>query len=135
MQPAPQKQMTPRAWALLSLLAVIWGGSFVSNRAALSELPVLWVVAIRVSAAALVLWAYVLARGGRVPARIAQFLIMGALSCALPFSLIVWGQQHIESGLASILNAATAIFGVFAGALAFEDERLSARKFTGALIG
>ena len=41
-----------------------------------------------------------------------SYLVMGVLNNALPFSLIFWGQTHIESGLAAILNSKTAIFGV-----------------------
>jgi drug/metabolite transporter (DMT)-like permease len=60
---------------------------------------------------------------------------MGLLNNALPFSLITWGQLVIPSGLAAIVNASTAIFGVVIAALAFGDERLTARRLTGALLG
>jgi drug/metabolite transporter (DMT)-like permease len=57
------------------------------------------------------------------------------LNNVVPFGLMAWGQLHIESGLTSILNAATAIFGVIAAALFFADERITARKVWGVLIG
>ena len=63
----PQKSITPRAWAELFLLAAIWGGSFISNRIALNEVPVLTTVTFRVVGAALLLWAYVAARGLPLP--------------------------------------------------------------------
>ena len=49
----------------------------------------------------------------------------------MPFTLIVWGQQRIDSGLASILNASTAVFAALFASLAFADERLTAAKAVG----
>jgi drug/metabolite transporter (DMT)-like permease len=86
----------------------------------------------------LILWAYVLIR--RLPLPIDRrvwgaFLVMGLLNNAIPFSLMAWGQLHIETGLTSILNAATAIFGVSAAALFLADERMTGRKAMGVGIG
>ena len=134
----PQKTIPPRAWAELLLLATIWGGSFISNRLALNEVPVLTTVAFRVTGACLLLWVYVRLRGLDIPRspRIwAAFLVMGLLNNALPFTLITWGQLTIPSGLAAIVNASTAIFGVLTAALLFRDERLTARRLTGVLLG
>jgi drug/metabolite transporter (DMT)-like permease len=60
---------------------------------------------------------------------------MGLLNNAIPFSLIVWGQQHIASGVASILNAATPLFTVLLAHVLTDDERLNAGKLAGVLIG
>lgn len=133
-----QARLTPLTWGLLVLLALIWGGSFPANRAALAEVPVLTVVAIRVGGAAVLMWACVLLRGLPVPRGwrwVAVFLGLGLMNNALPFTLIVWGQSQIDSGLAGILNAATAIFGILVGALAFADERLTRAKATGVALG
>ena len=127
-----------RAWGELLLLSLLWGGSFLAISFALREVDVFTVVAIRVAGAALVLWAYVLLRGlalPRAPQIWVAFLVMGLLNNIIPFSLIVWGQQNIPSGLASILNASTAVFGVIVAAACFADERLSARKVIGVTLG
>jgi len=134
----PQKTIPPRAWAELLLLATIWGGSFISNRLALNEVPVLTTVAFRVTGACLLLWIFVRFRRLDIPRspRIwAAFLVMGLLNNALPFTLITWGQLTIPSGLAAIVNASTAIFGVLTAALLFRDERLTTRRLTGVLLG
>lgn len=134
----PQKTIPPRAWAELLLLATIWGGSFISNRLALNEVPVLTTVAFRVTGACILLWAYVRLRRlpiPRSPRVWLAFLAMGLLNNALPFTLITWGQLTIPSGLAAIVNASTAIFGVLAAALLFRDERLTAPRLTGVLLG
>ena len=127
-----------RAWLLMGLLALIWGGSFLSNKAALAELGVLTTVAFRVGLAGVALWVYVAARGLPVPKGrkwIKTCLIMGVSNNVVPFSLILWAQTHIPSGLAGILNAATTIFGVGLAAMAFPDERLTGRKAFGIALG
>jgi drug/metabolite transporter (DMT)-like permease len=135
---APQQSLSPRAMLELTLLALIWGGSFLAIRVALDEVTVFHSVAWRVAPAALVLWAWVLIRRlpvPRAPRIWAAFLVMGFLNNVVPFTLMAWAQLHIETGLTSILNATTAIFGTLLAALVFADERLTARKVIGVTLG
>ena len=133
-----QKTISGSAWIALVLLGSIWGASFVSIRIALNEIGPLTSVAHRTFWAMLVLWGVVFALRIKIPRDPAvwrAFLIMGLLNNVIPFSLMAWGQLHIESGLTSILNAATAIFGVLVAALCFSDERLTLRKAFGVGLG
>lgn len=133
-----QKSLTPRASAELLLLGLIWGGSFLAIRTALDEIGFLTSVAWRVAPAALALWLWARLRGIAAPrgAKVwAALFVMGMLNNVIPFSLMAWAQLHIETGLTSILNATTAIFGVLLAALAFRDERLSARRAAGVALG
>jgi drug/metabolite transporter (DMT)-like permease len=134
----PDTPLSPLVWAELLLLGLIWGGVFLATRIALDEIGVFQAVAHRVFWAALVLWGYVLVRRlplPRDPKIWGALLVMGLLNNALPFSLMAWGQLHIESGLTSIFNAATAIFTVLVAALVLADERLSGRKSAGIALG
>ena len=122
----------------MAVLALIWGGSFLSIRVALEEVGVLTTVAFRVSLAAVALWAYILIRRLPVPRGlgwIGACLFLGFFNNIVPFCLIVWGQTHIPSGLAGILNASNVIFSVGLAALIFRDERLTARKSLGVALG
>lgn len=133
-----QKTIGLTAWGGMALLSLIWGASFLANRVALEEAGVATTVAIRVGGAALVLWGVVLWRGLPVPRALriwAAFLLMGLVNNVIPFTLIVWGQTAIESGLAAILNASTAVLGVVVASLAFADERLTVQKAVGVLLG
>lgn len=133
-----QKTLSSRAWGELILLSLIWGASFLSIRVALDEVPFVTTVAHRVFWAALVLWIYVALRGLAIPreARVwAAFFVMGLLNNIIPFSLMAWGQLYIETGLTSILNAASAIFGVLVAAMVFADERLTSKKVIGVTLG
>lgn len=133
-----QRTIPARAWAELFLLALIWGGSFLSIRLALNEVPFVTSVAHRVFWAAVILWIYVWARGLAVPRDVRTWtalIVMGLLNNVIPFSLMAWGQLHIPTGLTSVFNAGTAIFGVVVAALILSDERLTARKVVGSLVG
>ncbi|MGJ8583260.1 MAG: DMT family transporter [Marinosulfonomonas sp.] len=133
-----QKKLTLRSWAELLLLAGVWGGSFLAFGLAVQEIPTFTIVAFRVTGGAMVLWAYVAWRGLVMPWSPKAwlcFLGMGLLNNVIPFSLIAWGQLLVPSGLASIFNASTAIFGVLLAALFFADEKLTARKMCGVVIG
>ncbi|MFG6500291.1 DMT family transporter [Sulfitobacter sp. 1A13191] len=133
-----QKTIPPRAWIEMGFLALLWGASFVAVRVALDEIGPLTSVAHRVFWAMLVLWAAVATMRlplPRDPRIWAAFLLMGLLNNVIPFSLMAWGQLHIPSGLTSILNAATAIFGVLAAAIFLADERITPRKAIGVCLG
>ncbi len=133
-----QQSLSPRAWAELLLLGLIWGGSFLAIRVALDEVPVLTTVFHRVFWAMLALWVAIAAMRLPVPRdpRIwVAFLVMGLLNNVISFGLMAWGQLHIETGLTSILNAATAVFGVIVASLVFADERLTPRRALGVSLG
>ena len=133
-----QKDISTRAWIELLLLGAIWGASFFSIRIALNEVPFVTSVLHRTGWAMLVLWGVVwlmrlpLPRDPRIWG---AFLVMGLLNNVIPFGLMAWAQLHVETGLTSILNAATAIFGVIVAALVFADERITPRKAIGVCLG
>ncbi|QXT38397.1 DMT family transporter [Gymnodinialimonas ceratoperidinii] len=132
-----QTSLSTRAWAEMGLLALIWGASFLSIKLGLEELPFLTLVVHRVLWACVILWGYVLLRRQSVPRDLRiwrAFLVMGLLNNAIPFALMAWGQQFIETGLTSIFNAGTAIFGVLVAAIFFADERLTLRKIAGVSV-
>lgn len=138
MTPAVNRSMSAPEWTMLLGLSLLWGGSFFFNGVALSGLPPLTLVVLRVGLAALILNLVLRVAGLRLPRDRkvwAAFLGMGLLNNALPFCLIVWGQTHIASGLASILNATTPLFTVLLAHRLTADERMTSSRFAGVLIG
>lgn len=130
--------MTARVWAMLVALSLLWGGSFLFVGIAVAALPPFTIVLCRVGLAAAALWIFLAIIGRpmpRAPRVWAAFLGMGFLNNAVPFSLIVWGQTEIASGLAAILNATTPIFGVVVAHLLTSDERLTGAKLAGVILG
>jgi len=132
-----QRTIPLGTWAELLLLGLIWGGSFLAIKLALTEVPFLTSVAHRVFWSAVILWVYVAVRQLPLPEGRdwAILFVMGLLNNVIPFSLMAWGQLYIPTGLTSVFNAGTAIFGVVVAAALLADERLTWRKATGSLIG
>lgn len=132
------QRMGAAEWGMLIALAAVWGGSFFFNEVAVRELPPFTVVVARVALAALVLLTVLHLRGQRLPKSrpvLTAFLGMGLLNNAIPFSLFVWGQQEIASGLAAILNATTPMFTVLVAHATTTDERLTPRRAAAVAIG
>lgn len=129
--------MTNRLWGLLIMLACFWAGSFLAYEFGLRTLPVSSLVMYRIGGAALFLWVLAIILKWEIPRGKVwlDFLVLGFLNNALPFFLIAWGQQFIESGLASILNGATALFGAILAPMFFADERLTINKLLGVIVG
>lgn len=127
------KSITQRGWIMIFLLALCWGGSFPAAKFVLATLDPFTIVMYRVGGAAALLWLWALVAGWPRPEwRMAgHYFVLGLIAVVIPFSLITWGQTHIESGLAAILNASTAVFTAILATIAFADERLTARKATG----
>ncbi|MCT4370881.1 DMT family transporter [Yangia mangrovi] len=138
MDTASSLRIDRRSALLLLTLATLWGSTFLFAEIALTELSPMQVTLHRVVIAAFALWLVLRLRGVKVPRspRLwGAYLVMGALNNALPFTLIFWGQTHIESGLAAILNASTGVLGAVVAGLLLRDERLSWRKLAGAGLG
>jgi len=130
--------MTPLEWAMLIALSLLWGGSFFFTGVAVLELPPFTIVALRVGIAAIVLSRVRSAMGLRMPTRLREwwwFAALALINNALPFTLIVWGQTQIASGLASILNATTPLFTVLIAHALTDDEKLSGNRLAGVLVG
>ncbi|WED23555.1 DMT family transporter [Vibrio sp. JC009] len=138
MTPTINHSMSLKVWAMLVLLSMLWGGSFFFVGVAVNDLPPLTIVTLRVAIAALTLWGIAIVTGLRPPQSLTvwvSFLGMGLLNNVIPFTLIVWGQTQIASGLASVLNAATPIFAVVVAGMMLPDERPTPLKLIGVVLG
>lgn len=130
--------MTSYEWLLLTILSIVWGGSFFFVGVAVEALPPLTIVALRVSLATFALMGVVYFTGLKMPTnpRIwVAFIFMGVVNNVIPFTLIVWGQTYIASGLASILNATTPMFTIVAAHFLTKDEKITNNKIIGVIIG
>ncbi|WP_373503308.1 DMT family transporter [Aestuariivirga sp.] len=131
------KHISLADWGLMVMLSVIWAGSFLFVGIAVKELSPLVIVLARVVLAAAGLVVLLVVTGTKLPRDRASWITIGGLSVLnniLPFILIVTGQTMIASGLASVINATTPLFGVAFIAMA-GLEPLVARKVGGLLIG
>jgi len=125
-------------WVLLLALVAMWGSSFMFNKRGLETVTPLTLVAARLAIGALVLLIVVHERGMRLP-RIgpvwAAYTVMGFVGNALPFFLITWGQQAIDSALAGILIAAMPLATLLLAHFIIAGEHLTQRRAAGFLVG
>lgn len=132
------RRMGSAEWGFLLALTAAWSGIFLLNRFALESLPPLTAVFLRLGFAAPLLIAMVYLQGDRLPRSLsawAAFALMGLLNNALPFTVFLWAQQSIASGLAAIVNATTPFFTVLLAHLLTSDEKVSQGKLAGVLLG
>jgi drug/metabolite transporter (DMT)-like permease len=130
--------MNKSDWGTLIVLALIWGAAFLFIGVAVRHVPPLTYVWLRLAIAAAAMWAFLRWKGASLDlprSAWGSILLLALLNNALPFSLFGWGQTHIASGLAAILNATTPIWGVVVAHLFTGDERMTPRKLVGVLLG
>jgi drug/metabolite transporter (DMT)-like permease len=126
----------PRDAAALLALGALWGGSFLFIRVAVPYLGPLLLMELRVGIASLALAVFAAAVGRRpkLQARWRQFLLIGTLNAAIPFTLIAAAEVHLTASLAAILNSTTVMFAAVAAAVWSRDP-LTARKVAGIVLG
>jgi drug/metabolite transporter (DMT)-like permease len=136
--PVIRSQMNRSDWLILGVLALIWGGAFFFIGVVVRHVPPLTYVWLRLTIAAAGMWLFLRLKGQslELPRQVwASIIVLAVLNNALPFALFGWSQTHIASGLASILNATTPIWGVVVAHFLTHDERMSPRKIAGVLLG
>lgn len=135
---AAAPRMAAQDWAALGFLSMLWGGSFFFIENAVAEIPPLTLVFLRVALAAACLQIVCRLAGlARPEGRrwVGFFLLLGLVNNVLPFALLFWAQTRINASLASILNASTPIFAALLTPWLIGDERLTAARLGGVLVG
>ena len=130
--------MPPLELGLVLLLGLLWGSPYALTKISLETIPPITLVAARVSLAATALWLIAFSRGYRAPKerRVVRLLfVQGVITCVVPYTLIAFGQQTVESGLAAILNSTTPLFVCIIGVLWTHHEPVTSSKVFGAAVG
>ncbi|MBV2358266.1 DMT family transporter [Thalassococcus sp. CAU 1522] len=137
MQSAPD--ITPRSWAMVATLGLVWGATFLFIELALEGITPFWLAAGRIvfaTALTLVVWRMA---GGRLYLSDARdrrgLLVVGVLSTALPFMLLSWGQQFVTSAFAGVSMASVALMVLPLAHFLVPGERMTVRRTLGFLIG
>lgn len=125
-------------WILLASLGLIWGSAFLFIKVAVAAFDPFTYVWLRLSFAAVALVAILRLSGRRLAVPLGVWAAIGLLALlnnVVPFLLFGWGQRHIASGLAAILQATTPIFGVLAAHFLTADEKITPARLAGVVIG
>lgn len=130
-----------RYWPMLILLGALWGASYLFIKVAVEDIPPAPMMAVRALLAAAVLLSYLVWRLGRGRA-LAELreawrhcAVLGVFNAAVPFWLVAWGEQHIDSGLAAVVQASVPIFNALILLRVIPHERLSGTRAAGLAIG
>lgn len=123
---------------LLALLALLWGSSYLFIKLAVAEIPPVTLIALRVLGAAIFLMIVMGMRAEKLPRdrRTWRMLLLQAILNSIgAWTILAWGQQFVDSGLASVLNSTSPIFVFLITSLVTRHETLGGRKLVGAVLG
>lgn len=130
---------TPEHWILLGILTVLWGSAYAFIKHAVVFLPPAALILVRIAGAAVILTAWAIMRGRRLPGitdkRWLWFAALGLFGNTLPFFLISWGQQTLDSALTGILVAVMPLITLVLAHSLVPGERMTLQKTLGFLIG
>lgn len=119
-------------------LGLIWGSSFLWIKIAVDELPAATVVAHRLTIGFACMLAFMAVRGVRLPRtprELAPLAVMGALNAALPYLLITWGEEVVDSATAAVLNSLAPIFSLVIAGFLLRVEPVTFLRVVGLLVG
>lgn len=131
-------RMSGSDWGIIMLLSLLWGGAFFMIELGLRGFPPNTLVFLRMALAVPPMLLILKVMGHRLPGDLKswqQLFILGAINAAFPFILFFWGQTQIDSGLASILNATTPLWGVVTAHFLTRDEKATPARVVGVFLG
>jgi drug/metabolite transporter (DMT)-like permease len=132
------KAIAPFEILLLLLLGILWGMPYALNKIALATIPPITMTAVRVALAAATLWVLVFANGCKWPDQrgvAGRLFVQGLIGCVVPYTLIAFGQQSVDSALASILNSTGPLFICLIGLVTAGKDAPTIQGLFGIVIG
>ena len=124
-------------FALLILLGILWGVPFALTKISLTTIPPITLVTARVLIAAATLWTIIGLSGYKIPnpkGLIGRLFLQGVVTCVLPYTLIAYGQQSVDSALAAILNSTAPLFVCLISVIWIRNERVTRERLSVVLI-
>jgi len=132
------KAASPVDYGLLALLGILLGIPYALTKISQTTIPPLTGVATRLLIAAIVLWIFVLMSKTKVSTLkdyVPRLFVQGCISCAIPYTLIAYGQTSVSSALAAILNSTTPLFVCLISFLWTQSEPLKPGRMIGVSAG
>lgn len=130
--------MKSKTWLWIILLALLWAPAFLFMKVAVQEIPPFTLVAGRVLLAAVALTVVMWQQKRRFPrfgAIWGRFAVLGLFLNVLPYILISWGEQYVDSGLASLLIGTDPLFTMVIAHFFIANDRLTPTKILGVVVG
>jgi drug/metabolite transporter (DMT)-like permease len=137
-KPNPQRSSHAVDFALLALLATLWGASYTFIKLGVATIPPITLIAARTLIAGVLLLVIMRWRGMSLPRDIAswrRFLFQACLNSVIPFTLIAWAERSLDAGLATILNSTAPVYTFLLTFAVSGHEPATMRKLFGVLAG
>jgi drug/metabolite transporter (DMT)-like permease len=134
----PQRSNHAVEFALLALLATLWGASYTFIKLGVATIPPITMIAARTLIAGLLLLVIMRWRGLNLPRDAAswrRFLFQACLNSVIPFTLIAWAERSLDAGLATILNSTAPVYTFLLTFAVTGHEPATMRKLFGVLAG
>ena len=125
-------------WVLLLVLGIMWGTSYAFIKLGVETLPTFTLIATRLAIGLVLLAGVVLVAREpipRIPRVYLHLVVMAAINIVIPFSLITWAEQSVDSAIAAILNGAVPLLVIVLAALTFHDEPITLNRLVGVVVG
>ena len=125
-------------WLLFLALGLMWGSSYLFIKLAVDDFGTFTLVSLRLLVGAILLWIVVRLRGQelpRSPRLYGHLFVMGLVNIVIPFALITWAEQSVDSSLAAILTAPVPLFVIVIAPLFLHDEPIRVNGVLGLVVG
>jgi drug/metabolite transporter (DMT)-like permease len=129
---------TRAEWLIFLALGFMWGSSYLFIKIAVDTVPTFTLIALRLLIGAAFLWVAFRLSGLSLPRErhlYGHFVVMATLNVALPFTLITWAEQSVDSALASVLNSTVPLFVLMIAPLFLPDEPIRVNGVVGLAVG
>lgn len=125
-------------WLIFLGLGFIWGSSYLFIKLAVDDFGTFTLVALRLVVGAALLWVCIRIAGQRLPRErrlYGHLLVMAIINITIPFLLITWAEQSVDSSLAAILTSPVPLFAIVLSAFFLHDEPLRLNGLVGLVVG
>jgi drug/metabolite transporter (DMT)-like permease len=125
-------------WLIFLALGFMWGSSYLFIKLAVDDFGTFTLVALRLAVGAALLWVAIRLAGQELPREpriYGHLVVMAVVNIVIPFVLITWAEQSVDSSIAAILTSAVPLFAIVIAPLFLHDEPIRVNGVAGLLIG
>ncbi|MBA2701823.1 MAG: EamA family transporter [Chloroflexi bacterium] len=125
-------------WLIFAALGLMWGSSYLFIKLAVDSFGTFTLISLRLLIGAAVLWVVLRLSGTALPRNrriYGHLLVMSVINIALPFALITWAEQSVDSALAAILNSSVPLFVIVIAPIFLPEEPIRVNGIAGLTVG
>ena len=132
------ERTTRSQWLIFLALGLMWGSSYLFIKLAVDDFGTFSLVALRLAIGAALLWIVLRLAGQKLPRQrriYGHLVVMAIVNIVIPFALITWAEQSVDSSIAAILTSAVPLFAIVIAPLFLHDEPIRVNGVFGLAVG